>query len=145
MNKKNTADSKLLPQDAGQAIQRLVKISQSLIDLADREAQSLVMNDLMTFSILQDEKDMLASHYTKASNEFRERIEDFRKVDRGLLLRLEKLQKNLGEKTQNNSLMVSQMRKRAEQHTQKTLLTVQEMAQIRPVKTANTNSQQKRT
>ena len=144
MNNKKPLQGKILPQDPNQCIQRLTKISQALMDLAERESQALVINDMMSFSILQDEKDMLASQYMKASEEFRERVQEFRRVDRSLLDRLEKLQTKLGEKTHSNNALVSQMRKRAQTKTQKTLLTVQEMGQVRPVKLAHNNSQQER-
>ena len=123
-----------LPKDPTQAAQRLVKISQALLDLSERETSALVQNDLVTFAILQDEKELLAGQYTKASEEFRSRIEDFRKVDRLILTRLESIQKSLTEKTHSNSAIVTQMQQRAEKNTQKTLILAQELGQTKAVR-----------
>ena len=147
MNKRKENHKGFLPENAAQAIQRLTKISQALLDLSERETQALVQNDMFTFSILQDEKELLASQYTKASEEFRSRLEEFRKIDRNLLGRLENIQKKLAEKTQGNNIIVTQMRQRAEKNTHKTLITAQELGQKKPLsytKSASIHAQQER-
>lgn len=147
MNRRKESQKGFLPESAAQAVQRLTKISQALLDLSERETQALVQNDMFTFSILQDEKELLASQYTKASEEFRSRLEEFRKIDRNLLNRLENIQKKLAEKTQGNNIIVTQMRQRAEKNTHKTLITAQELGQKKPLsyaKSANIHTQQER-
>jgi hypothetical protein len=124
----------ILPTNAGGAIQRMIKISQSLLDLSDRETQALIQNDLLAFAVLQDEKELLADQYTKSSDEFRKRLHEFRSVDKTLIKKLEILQNKLADKAQENNMFVERMKTRAERNTQKTLLTVQELAQSKPVR-----------
>ena len=133
-----------LPKDPVQAVQKLVKISRTLLDLSERETQALVQNDTVTFAILQDEKEMLADQYTKASEEFRSRLEDFRRTDRALLSQLESIQKKLTEKMHANAAIISQMRARAEKTTQSSLITAQELGQSKQVKFPNDNTRQER-
>lgn len=131
-----------LPTNATAAIQRLIQVSQKLVDLSERETQALLQRDMLTFAILQDEKEGIAAQYTQASEEFRSRLEDFRNVEKSLLGRLEVLQKNLAEKTHGNNVMVVQMKQRAEAGTQKTLLMAQEFGQQKRVR-INDNNQTK--
>lgn len=124
----------LLGGNAAGAIQILIRISRSLLSLAERETQALLQNDMMTFVILQDEKEILASRYAKASEEFRNRLEEFRSVDPALIKTLENLQIEIGDKTRRNNELVDRLgKRRARQNTQKTLLTVQELGQIKPL------------
>jgi len=126
--------AQILPTERVQALNTLIKATQSLINLADREAQALAQNDMVGFHIMQDEKQYLTQRYERLSVEFRARIEEFRGSDRGLLDRLEKLQILLGERTKNNSDVVVNIRDRAQQKTQNSLLTVQELAQQKSVR-----------
>lgn len=133
-----------LPANATAAIQRLIQVSQKLVDLSERETQALLQRDMLTFAILQDEKESIASQYTRASEEFRARLEDFRNVEKPLLNRLETLQKNLAEKTQGNNVMVAQIKQRAEAGTQKTLLMAQEFGQQKRVRMNDNNARKER-
>jgi hypothetical protein len=138
MNRKNTAQStSSMPKDPKQAAEKLIKLSRSLVDLAERETQALVQNDIVTFAILQDEKEFLTGQYAAASEEFRSRLEEFRSLDRAVLARLEELQKRLAEKTHANNAIVMQMRQRAVKNTQSTLLSAQELGQRNPVNFEN--------
>ena len=128
-----------LPANATAAIQRLIQVSQKLVDLSERETQALLQRDMLTFAILQDEKESIANQYTQASEEFRARLEDFRNVEKPLLNRLELLQKNLAEKTQGINVMVAQIKQRAETGTQKTLLMAQEYGQQKRVRMNDNN------
>lgn len=133
-----------LPANATAAIQRLIQVSQKLVDLSERETQALLQRDMLTFAILQDEKESIANQYTQASEEFRARLEDFRNVEKPLLNRLELLQKNLAEKTQGNNVMVAQIKQRAETGTQKTLLMAQEYGQQKRVRMNDNNARKER-
>jgi hypothetical protein len=128
-----------LPANATAAIQRLIQVSQKLVDLSERETQALLQRDMLAFAIIQDEKEGIAGQYTQASEEFRSRLEDFRNVEKSLLGRLEVLQKNLAEKTHGNNIMVVQMKQRAEAGTQKTLLMAQEFGQQKRVRMNDNN------
>ncbi len=130
-------DGKLLPQDTVQAIQTLIKVTQSLIDYAERENKMLARNDMMSFAILQDEKSILAERYVRLSREFRDRIEDFRGIDKSHLDKLESLQKVLADSSRTNNALIGRIKNKSEQKTQSTLLSAQELGQMKPVKFDN--------
>jgi hypothetical protein len=131
-----------LPLDTTKAMHTLIKITEQLCTLAEKETQALVRNDTMIFAILQQEKDLLSRRYAQASAEFRARLDEFRTTDRNLLGRLEVLQKKLSEKTVGNNTIVERMHKRARQQTQGTLITAQELAQKHQVYFADNMVQQ---
>jgi hypothetical protein len=108
-----------LPATPAAAVQHLVRLSQSLLTIAEKETQALLTNDMLAFSIMQYEKEKLANQYVAASEAFRERIEEFRNTDKGLLNKLEKLQKDLATKASDNNALVAQLRDRAQANTQK--------------------------
>lgn len=130
-----------LPVDKSQALQKLIKISEKLVALAEQETQALVQNDMVAFAILQQEKELLSKSYVHASEQFRGRLAEFRDANRAQLQRLEDLQNQLGEKTQSNNAVVVQIQQRAEKNTQETLITAQELAQQKPVRLNEDNSQ----
>ena len=119
----------VLPSDQSMALNMLIRLTQNLSNLADREATALAQNDMLTFSILQDEKSLVTEQYIKASEEFRTNINIYRGADEGLLNRLERLQKDLGEKTQSNNDVVQTIYSRAQNRTQSSLLAAQELGQ----------------
>ncbi len=129
----NTTE-KILPPNATAAVQDLIKMSKILLDLSEKETQTLLQNDMMGFAFIQDQKDRVVARYTKASEEFRSRIREFRTVNKALLDKLEELQNMLGEKSEANNLLVLRMKERSQRNTQKTLLTVQELAQKKPMR-----------
>lgn len=135
------AEQSLLVQDKSQALQQLIKVTKSLLDLGEKEAQALAQDDMLSFAILQDEKTKLAEHYAKMSEEFRDRLPQFRGVSPALLDRLEYLQIQLGEVSQRNADIVRNMYDRARANTQTTLLNAQEMGQDKRIKFANNNEQ----
>ena len=124
--KKNT---KILGKNVNQALRELVRLNKRLIELADQETQSLVTSDHMRFAFTQRDKESLARQYMQASEEFRNRLDDFRNADKSILMQLEKLQTELKEKTQNNNVLIGQIKTRAAANTQSTLFTVQELGQ----------------
>lgn len=132
-NNKKPVRSAVLPAERTQALSHLTRLTQNLSMLADRESQALAQDDMTTFSILQDEKEMLTERYAQASREFLTRLEEFRGIDPALLYRLETLQKELGEKSVHNNQIVSRMYQRARKNTQETLITAQELGQSRPL------------
>jgi len=115
-----------LPAQPEIAVQHLCKLSQSLIDIAERESQALIQKDMLAFAIIQDEKERLSVNYLNASKAFRERLNEFRRVDTSIIGRLEKLQNQLGERTNDNNKLISQIKDQAEKRTQSALLLAQE-------------------
>lgn len=124
-----TPSVKLLSDTPEAAMQDLIKITRKLVNLAGREAQALATNDLMSFAIMQDEKNVLAERYVEMSREFRARMEEFRGIDPALLDRLEQIQKDLAEATRDTNKEVSRVRGYALQSTRSTLFTAQEISQ----------------
>lgn len=124
-----TANDNILPSDAHMAMQKMIKISNELVTVAETETQKLVQDDMLGFAMLQDEKEVLLNHYVKASQEFQERLEDFRGLDKRLLDRLDVAQKALGERTKSNNIIVKRMNTKSEQKTMDSLLAAQEIAQ----------------
>lgn len=133
-NKNEKNEFSLLPSDTAQALKFLIMISEKLIAIAEKETQVLIQNDMMAFSIIQDEKDALSVRYARASEEFRERLEEFRNADETLIAQLEKLQNQLGEITHSNKEIVSQMFLRSKKNVNESLITAQELAQQKPMK-----------
>lgn len=130
-HKKNMPPARILPPTPSGGVQTVIRITQNLVALGEREMQALLQNDVLSFSLLQEEKENMTNHYKQASEEFQERLEEFRSVESALLDKLEAAQRRLGEITKGNNRMVEQMKNRAETNTQQTLLTVQELAQKR--------------
>ncbi|HOO82285.1 MAG TPA: hypothetical protein PK513_07265 [Alphaproteobacteria bacterium] len=119
----------VLPQEPSMALNMLIRLTNNLSVLADREAQALAQNDMVTFAILQDEKILVTEQYVAASEEFRSKLNTYRGADSSLLDRLERLQRDLGEKTKGNNEVVRQIYGRAQNRTQSALLTAQELGQ----------------
>lgn len=139
LNERRAMNRHNLPVNATAAIQRLIQVSQKLLTLSEKETQALLQRDMLAFAILQDEKESISQEYTRASEEFRTRLDDFRNVEKNLLTRLEGLQKNLAEKAHGNNTIVLQMQRDAEKSTSKTLLMAQEFGQQKRVRFNNNN------
>jgi len=118
-----------LPEDTTQALRLLVKTSERLLDITERETQSLIQGDMGVFTVLQDEKEALSKTYAQQAQSFSARISSFRSADPGLLSRLENIQKELSEKNKSNLKLVENMFQRSQKNIENSLLTVQELSQ----------------
>ena len=127
----------VLAREKTQAVQQLIKLTRNLADLAERESQALAQNDMVTFAILQDEKALIAEHYAAASQEFRNRLPEFRRMNPALLDRLEALQVRLGDAARQNNDAVQRMYEQSKENTQNTLISAQELGQTKPMRSAN--------
>lgn len=127
------ASANVLPDQPVPALEAMLKITENMIDLSERETQALVHGDMLAFAILQDEKNVMANDYTQASNEFRQRIEQFRGQDPELIDKLEQAQNRLGQKAKSNNKIVEGMKTKSQEKTKNHLFTVQELAQRFPV------------
>lgn len=130
----NGVVNSVLANEKTQAVQQLIKITQKLTDIAEGETQALAQNDMLSFAILQDEKTLVAEHYTAASNEFRKRLPEFRGMNPALLDRLEKLQHRLGEAAKLNNDTVQRIYQQSKKNTQNTLISAQELGQTKPMR-----------
>jgi len=111
------------------AIREMIRISEKLVYIAEDETHSLVRGDLMQFAVAQREKEKLSSRYTKASEEFRGRIEDFKKADKNLITKLDSLQNSIKQKTECNNRMIDQIKQKSMANTKATLMTAQDLGQ----------------
>ena len=137
-DKANQIALKALPANAAAAVQQLIRISQSLLTIAEKETQALLLNDMLAFAILQYEKEKIAEQYTKASEEFRNRLDEFRSTNPVLLNKLEKLQKELSEKATGNNTLVEHARQRAEAATQRSLKNIADMSSKKRIRFGKT-------
>lgn len=128
-NKKTEPDAGPLPRDPAGALRELIRLTKALRDMADQEMQALVTNNMLPFAYLQMDKEGLVVRYQQAAEAFRHRIEEFRGADPGLLMQLEKLQKELKEKGEANNEMVERIRRRSQASTMESLFMAQEMGQ----------------
>ena len=123
------ATIKILPHQPIEAVKVVIKVTERLLDLSERETQALVHNDAIRLDIIQDEKEILAGHYATAAQEFRARLNEFRRLDRNLLGKLESIQNELGEKMKQNTDLIEMMYLRSRRNTQQTLFNAQEIGQ----------------
>lgn len=123
----------ILPQEKTQAVQHLIKLTRGLIDLGEREAQALAQNDMLSFAVIQDEKEMMAEHYAQASTEFRGRIAEFRGINAALIQRLSDFQTELGDVTAQNNRTVEGIYERTKSRTRKTLEEASEISREKKV------------
>jgi len=137
--KSGDADDGILAVEKTQAMQQLIKITHSLVDLAERESQALAQNDMISFSILQDEKALIAEHYAKASEEFRSRLPEFQGMNPALIDRLDSMQRRLGEASRQNNAAVERIYNQSKENTQSTLISAQELGQKKPLRHDNMN------
>ena len=122
-------DMNKLPSDPNTALRSLIKITQNLAHLAEREHHALSVNDMMSFAIMQDEKAVTAERYSQMAADFRKRLEEFRSSDQILLNKLEATQNKLGAQSHTNNKMIQDITMRARQTTEGTLFSAQELAQ----------------
>ncbi len=144
MNKQNKTHHSLLASlDVNASLRELVRLSKSLIELTGRETQALVTNDHMSFAFIGQDKEAVAKRYTKSSEDFRDRLEEFRNADKSILMQLNKLQNELKEKTQSNNILIGRIKDRAAANTKSTLFTVQELGQRVSFNTSQNTSEER--
>lgn len=132
----------LLNADVNSSLLVLINLSKKLLDFADREAMALAKGDHLAFAYTQRDKETLAQRYVKASEEFRSRIEEFRRADKSLIQRLDLLQGELKDKTQNNNMAIGQIKERSLANTKATLFSAQEMGQRLQTASVPANTEQ---
>jgi len=130
MSKEMTEQAKsILPADVNQALRELVRLSKKLVGFAEQETQALIKNDHLGFAYTQRDKEALSLTYAQASEEFRNRIEEFKGANKALIKQLGDLQNDLKNKTESNNVIIASIKKKAAANTQSTLFTVQQLGQ----------------
>ena len=99
----------ILSKDPRQAMEEMLKITEELVARMEIETSAVATNDGTTFTMNEMNKEHVADLYTQAAHEFHERVEEFRKVDKGLIEKLEKAQKSLGQSAKNNLALLKKL------------------------------------
>lgn len=122
-----------LPKKPDEALQALINVTSNLLRIGERESQALATNDMLSFAVLQNEKEILGNRYQHLSQEFSARIDDFKEASKSLIDRLDSAQRELHEKTKANNSMLFSITNKSRQKTEGTLFTAQQLAQRSPV------------
>lgn len=97
-----TEQKQLLSSDPRQAVEEMIKITEEMTARIEIESHAVSINDGTTFTTNEMNKEQVAEMYQNAANEFHQRINEFRQVDKSLIGRLEAAQQSLGQSTKNN-------------------------------------------
>lgn len=92
----------VLSSDPVRATHELIGILGALGGIIDEESNTLASGNSIGFVALQEVKERAADTYQKAAAEFRQRLEEFRKVDKTLIARLEITQRDFAERARTN-------------------------------------------
>ena len=91
-----------LPSDPTEAVKFTINIVDQLLEVMEEENRALMVKDSVAFTASQDQKVKLSERYQVISTEFKQRIMDFRSVDKALLDQLDAKQRELANKTKEN-------------------------------------------
>ena len=109
-----TEAKKILSDDPRQAVQDMITITEEMIARIDIETNAVATNDGTAFTMNEGSKEHVAEVYEKAANEFHERVDEFRTVDKTLIQKLEATQKSLGESTKSNLKLLEKLQPKEE-------------------------------
>ncbi|NCC22019.1 MAG: hypothetical protein EOM26_06105 [Alphaproteobacteria bacterium] len=100
---KSAETSSILPQDPDEAARLMIRITDELSALLQREADAVAMQDIMALTLCGNEKEKAADIYARAAKELQDRIPQFKgRIGTDLLNRLEDAQITLGEVSRAN-------------------------------------------
>lgn len=109
-----TDQKHILSKDPRQAVEEMYKITEELVARMEIETHAVSTNDGTTFTMNEMNKEYVADLYTQAANEFRERLDEFENVDKGLIAKLDAAQKSLGQTTKNNLNLLEKLQDKKE-------------------------------
>ncbi len=101
--------TQILNKDPRRAVEEMYQITEELVARMEIETNAVATNDGSAFSMNEMNKEHVADLYTKAADEFRKRLHEFKTVDKGLLGKLEEAQKSLGQSTRNNLSLLDKL------------------------------------
>lgn len=104
-----TDAKKILSKDPRQAVEEMVTITEELVARIEIETSAVAGNDGTTFTMNEMNKEHVADLYGKAAQEFHTRINEFKKVDKALIEKLDAAQKSLGQSTKNNLKLLEKL------------------------------------
>ena len=91
----------ILPQQPGEAVKLITKTVEELLEVMEQESLAMMTKDGVSFTAAQDQKQRISERYEKMTEEFKQRIMDFRVVDKALLDKLDALQRQLADKARD--------------------------------------------
>lgn len=100
---------KYLPEDPQQAVETMLRITEEMIARIEIETNAVAINDGTTFTMNEQNKETVIDVYQQAANEFHERVNEFRNVDKTLIEKLDMAQKSLGESTKTNLALLEKI------------------------------------
>ena len=95
MSNAELPDIGVLRDDPTEAIQQIIFVAENLLLVMDFEAGAMAKQNTDAFSQLLSHKDTLSDSYGRLARSFRERLEEFKDVDKVYIEHLERLQKDL--------------------------------------------------
>lgn len=104
-----TEQAQILSNEPRQAVEDMITITEELIARIEIETNAVATNDGTTFTTNEENKEYVANIYEKAAAEFHARIGEFKKVDKGLIEKLDAVQKSLGQTTKNNLKLLGKL------------------------------------
>ncbi len=104
-----TNNETVLSNNPRQAVEEMTTITEELIARIEIETNALATNDGTTFTMNEESKEYIANVYEKAAAEFHGRINEFKKVDKMLIGKLDSVQKSLGQSTKNNLKLLEKL------------------------------------
>ena len=111
MTKEN---KKILSEEPRQAIEEMITITDELVARMEIETHALATNDGTTFTTNEENKEHVAGLYEKAAEEFHKRVNEFKKMDKGLIEQLNLAQDSLKQTTTNNLKLLEKLQKEEE-------------------------------
>ena len=102
--------TKILPEQAEQALKKMIAITRDMKNIVRRETDALAANDGDALTTAIDQKADLAFMYEDASREFGKRLEEFRTVPLSLLDELDREQKDLKAMEEENRTFYNRVR-----------------------------------
>lgn len=102
----------VLPQSAPMALQEMLRITSSVLDASQKESQAIAMGDLMGFTLIQGDKEIIVGKYVKAGEEFRRRAQEFKGMGAIGLDKLKSLQEELAHVAKANNKIVAPIAER---------------------------------
>lgn len=92
----------ILAEEPRQAVQDMLNITEELVARLEIETNALATNDGTTFTMNEMDKEHVADVYHQAADEFHKRLPEFKRVEKGLIEKLNAANASLKSSTKSN-------------------------------------------
>jgi hypothetical protein len=97
-------DEKILPEEPNEAMKTMIQLTQECLNVLEAEGDKITRNDMVQFTVNDENKGRTFIFYEKAVNEFKERLDELQgKVDPVLITELQTLQLRVADQAANNN------------------------------------------